>query len=140
LAARHPIDAVVYDNGSKIDIPPGGVNEMIPSDGDRVAIAHDDDHLQIGFGQLHPGGKGKGPAMGGVKGIEIHIDRESSRTTDSGNQNDLILIEPGPVDRPDQGSQHDPDPAPWAPDMGKLLVMTKIFMDEFSHFCHQKSP
>jgi hypothetical protein len=78
LPTRHPIDTVVHNDGGEIDIPPGRMDEMIPANGYGIAIAHNDNHLEIGFRQLHSSGKGKRAAMGGMKGVEVHIDRKPS--------------------------------------------------------------
>jgi hypothetical protein len=43
---------------------------MVAADGEQVAIAGVDHHLQFGIGQLQPGGEGNGAAVGGVERIE----------------------------------------------------------------------
>ena len=67
LPAGHAVDAVVDDDGGQVDVAAGRVDEVIAADGGGVAVAHDHDHLQLGVGQLHPGGEGQGPAVGRVQ-------------------------------------------------------------------------
>jgi len=54
LPARHPVDTVVENDGGDINIPPGGVNEMIPADGHGVPVPHDHDDLQLGLASFTP--------------------------------------------------------------------------------------
>ena len=73
LAAGHAIDAVVHDNGRHVDIAPGGVDEMVPADGQGIAVAHGNDDVQFGPAQFDAGGKGQGTAVNGMQGVKIHI-------------------------------------------------------------------
>jgi hypothetical protein len=113
------------------------MNEMVPSDCHRVAITHDYNHFQAGLCKFYSRGKGEGPAMGRMKGIEVDIDRKPSRTSDPGDENHFIFVIADPIDGPDKGPQHDPDPASGTPDMRKLFVMPQILMDEFGDLGHQ---
>jgi hypothetical protein len=42
LAASHAIDVVVHDDGGEVDISTGSVDKVVATDGQGVAIAHDD--------------------------------------------------------------------------------------------------
>jgi hypothetical protein len=130
LSTGHPVDTIVEDNSSDINVSSGRMDEVISSDRYGIAIAHDDNHFEIGFRQLHSSGKGEGSTMGRVKGIKVHIDWKSSRAPDPGDQNDLVLFITDPIDGPDEGAQHDPDPTPRTPNVWKLFIMSKIFMDQ----------
>ena len=110
---------------------------MIASDRHGISIAHDHNHLQIGLGQFHPCGKGQGPTMGRVKGIKIDIHGKPSRASNPGDEDNVILLVTDSINRTDQSAQHDSDSASRTPDMGKLLVVTEIFMDQLGNFRHQ---
>ena len=78
MSTGHPIDAVVHDDGSNIDVPPGRTNEVVSSDRHGIAIPHNRDHLEAGLGQLHPGSKDESSTMSRMQGIEVHINRKPS--------------------------------------------------------------
>ena len=83
LATGHAVDIVVDDDGRQVQVAPGGVDEVVAADGGGVAVPHDHDHLELGVGQLHPGGEGQGPAVGGVQGVEIHVDAHPPGAADA---------------------------------------------------------
>jgi hypothetical protein len=139
LASGHSINAIVDNDGCDIDVSSGRMDEMVPSDGHSVAIPHDDDHFQAGLGEFYSGGKGESPAMGGVKGIEIDIDRQPSGTTYPGDEDNLIFIITNPVNGANEAAQQDSDPAPRTPDMREFFVMPQIFMDQLGDFGHQET-
>ena len=136
LAARHAVDIVIDDNRRQVQVAPGRVDEVVAADGGGVAVAHDHDHVKLGVGQLHPGGKGQGPAVGGVERIEIHVHAQAPGAADARDQDDLVLGEAGAVNGPDQGPQDDAVAAPRTPDVGELLFVAQVLVDEFGDFGH----
>jgi len=112
------------------------MDKVVAADGGGVAVTHDDDDLQFGIGQLDAGCEGQGPAVGGVEGVKVHVNGDSPGTADPGDDYNLVLFEPGAIDRPDQGAQKDAVAAARAPDVRELLVMPQILVDQFGDFCH----
>ena len=47
LAARHGVDQVVHADDLHIHVAARGVDQMIAADGEQVAIARVDHHLQV---------------------------------------------------------------------------------------------
>src|SRR5208337_612696 len=113
------------------------VDKMVPADGYRVPVAHHHDHLHPGLGELHPRGKGEGPAVRGAEGVEIDVDGQPAGAADARDQHDLVLVEAGPVDGADKGPEHDADSAARTPHMGELLVVAEVLMDELGNLRHQ---
>ncbi len=136
LTAGHAINAVVDDDGGEVEIAAGGMNEMVAADGGGIAIAHDDNDLKLGIGQLDSGGKGERSAVGGMERVEIHVDADPPRTANPGDQDDLVLAVAGAVDGADECPQQDAIAAARAPDMGELFVVAQILVNEFGDFGH----
>ncbi len=65
--------------------------------------------------------------MGGVQGIEIHIDRRPPGAADTGDKSDVILRQANAVNSPQHTVENDAVATARAPDMGKLFVMAAIF-------------
>ena len=67
LAAGHAEVEVVEHQDGDPDVAPGGVEQVRPADA-GAAVAHDDDHVEVGAGQLDAGGVGDAPAVEAVEG------------------------------------------------------------------------
>ncbi len=103
LAPGHAVNIVVDDQRRQIYIAPGRMDKVVAADGGGVAVAHDHNDLELGIGQLDAGGEGEGPTMGGVQGIEIHINGHPPGAADAGDQDNVILKEAAAVNGSDQG-------------------------------------
>src|SRR4030066_292219 len=53
LPAGHGVVEVIDADDRDVDVPPGGVDEVVAADGDDVAVAAEDDDFELGVGQLH---------------------------------------------------------------------------------------
>lgn len=136
LAAGHAVNIVVDDDGREVQVAPGGVDKMVAADGGGVAVAHDHDHLELGVGQFDAGGEGQRPAMGGVECIEIHVHAQPPGAADPRHQDNVVFPKPGAVDGPDQRPQDNAVAAPRTPDVGELLLVAQILVDELGDFGH----
>ena len=67
LASGHTIIEVIDTYNGHIYIPASGVNEVIPPDGNEVAISTEDYYLQFRVCQLQPGGEGYSSAVSSVE-------------------------------------------------------------------------
>ncbi len=103
---------------------------MVAADGGGVAVAHDHDHLEPGVGQFDAGGKGQGPAVGGVERIEIHVNAHAPGAADPRDHDNIVFGKPGAVDGPDQRPQNNAVAAPRTPDMGELLLVAQVLVDQ----------
>ncbi len=126
LAAGHAVNGIVDHQGSDADVAPGGVDEVVPADRQGVAVAHDGDHFHVGSGDLQTGGKGQGAAVGGVQGVEVHVDGHARRAADAGHQGHIVVLQTEVVDGADQCAHHHADAAAGAPDGGELLVLAQL--------------
>jgi len=64
LPTGHAVNLVIDDDRCEIKVPPGRMDKMVAANGGGITIAHDGHHLQAGFSQFHPRGKGQGPTVG----------------------------------------------------------------------------
>ena len=125
LAAGHAVDIVVDDDGGQIQVAPGRMDKVVATDGGGVAVTHNHDHLELWIGQFHACGKGQGPAVGGVEGVEIHVHAQAAGAADPGYQDDIIFFKPGAVDGPDQRPQDDAVAAPGHQTWGNFFSWRK---------------
>ena len=65
------------------------MNQMIAADGEQVAVAGVDHDVQLGIGQLQPGGERNGAAMRGVKRIQVDVTGDASGAADAGDNRQL---------------------------------------------------
>ena len=71
LAAGHGVGEVVDADDLQVHVAARGVDEVVAADGEQVAVAGVDHHLQLGVGQLQPGGERDGAAVRGVERIQV---------------------------------------------------------------------
>ena len=134
LAAGHAVDVVVEADDREAQVPAGGVDQVVAADGGAVAVTGEDDDVQLGIGHLDARGKGDGPAMGGVDGVEVQIARRAGGAADAGDDDDVVPVKIGVrvVDQLVQSHRHVPHDdavaAAGAPDVGQV-VDTHILMD-----------
>ncbi len=94
LAAGHAVDVVVEHDHGEVDVPAGGVDQVVAADGGAVAVAGDDDDGELGLGHLDARGEGDGPAMGGVQGVVVHIAGGPGGAADTGDDDHLVAVKP----------------------------------------------
>src|SRR5450631_1887069 len=93
LATGHAVGEIVHTDHHQIHVPPGGVHEVIAADGSQIPIAGVNDDLQFWIGQFEASGKGNGPAVGGVKGIDVQIAGYAAGAADARDHRHLIEID-----------------------------------------------
>ena len=76
---------------------------------------------------FNPVAKGQRPPVGGVQGVEIHIDRCPAGTADAGDKGNIVLCQANAVNSPQHTVENDAVAATGAPDMGKFFVMAAVF-------------
>ena len=91
LAAGHAEVEVVEDEQRHPDVAAGGVEEVRAADAGSP-VAHDDDDLEFGAGQLDPGGVGEAAAVQSVEGAGGEVLIRQTGAADVGDQHDLFRI------------------------------------------------
>ena len=114
------------------------MDKVVAPDGRGIAVAHDDDHLELGVGQLHARGKGECTAVRGVECIDVHVNGQPPGTADPGDQDDFVLFVAAAVNGANQRAQKDAIAASRAPDMRELLVVPEVFVNQLCSPFHQK--
>ena len=102
LAAGHAVDLVVEHQAGQLEIAPAGVDQMIAADGETVAVAGDDDDMQIGTRQREAGRIGQRPAVRHMESIGVDIGRQPPGAANAGDDREFVLVDAEIVDRPQQ--------------------------------------
>jgi hypothetical protein len=71
-----------------------------------------------------------------VQGVEVHVNRDPTRTSDAGNYHDIVFLDSGAVDPPDQRTEQDAVAAPGAPDMREFFVVPKVLVSQLCDISH----
>ena len=119
LPSGHAVDAVVHDDRGELDIAPRRVDEMVAPDGQRVAVAHRYDDVQVGPRHLDARGEGQRPSVQRVHGVEVHVPRYAGRTADAGHHDEGRGIIAQIVHAVQHGVEHVPVAAAGAPQVRK---------------------
>ncbi len=67
-----------------------GVDEVVPTDGECVAVARDHPHVEIRTARRQPGGDGRGPPVDGVHAVGVHVVREAGGTADAREEHGVL--------------------------------------------------
>src|SRR6266511_3809837 len=100
LALREPVDAVVEHQELQVQVAPHRVVEVVVADGERVAVAGDDPHHQLGPGDLDARREGRGAAVERVHPVVVHVVREARGAADAGDEDDVLALHPDVRERP----------------------------------------
>src|SRR5204863_9466590 len=93
LFLRQAVDEVVHDEVSQVDVLAGAVVEMVPADRESVAVTAEQKYVEIGPGQANPAGIWNGASVNEVGAVAVDEIRETRGTTDSGNGDDLLVVD-----------------------------------------------
>jgi hypothetical protein len=118
LAPCHPVDGVIEQDAGEVDVPPGRVDQVVPSDPQAVPVAREHDHRKLRPGELEARGKGQGAAVGGVEGAHVHVPHEPAAAADPGDEGDAVGVEAQAVECAQEGPKDDAMAAPRAEDVG----------------------
>ena len=102
---------------------------MVAAYGHGVPIPHDDNDLETRLGQFDTGGKGRGPAVGGMKRIEVNINGQPPGTSCLEMRTTSSLLNPHRSMARMSAPAHDTYAATGAPDVGELFIVAEILMD-----------
>ena len=94
LPLREPVDAVVEEEDLQVHVAAQRVDEVVPADRERVAVAGDDPHGEVGprHGEA---GRDRGRAtVDRVHPVRLHVVREPGGAADAGDEDDPLALEP----------------------------------------------
>ena len=100
------IDEVVHDEIGHVDVLARAVIDMVPADRETVAVATEEEDVEIGPGQADPGSERDGAAVDVVHAVAVDEIRKARRTTDPGEGDDLFVIELAFLEDLVKGSQN----------------------------------
>src|SRR5450755_2777595 len=93
LLLGQAIDEVVHDDVGQVDVLARAVVEMVAADAEAVAIAAEEEDVQVGPGQAHAAGERDGAPMDEVGAVAIDEIRKARGAADAGEGDDLFVIE-----------------------------------------------
>jgi hypothetical protein len=93
LLLGQAVDEVVHDEISHVDVFAPAVIDMIASDGESIAVAAEQKHMQIGPGEADARRQRDGAAMNVVRAVAVDEIRKTRRTTDACEGNDLFMFD-----------------------------------------------
>lgn len=99
--------------------------KWLAPDGQRVAVAHRYDDVQVGPRHLDARGEGQRPSVQRVHRVEVHVPRYAGRTADAGHHDEGRGIIAQIVHAVQHGVEHVPVAAAGAPQ-----VREKTFPDQ----------
>ena len=68
------VEVVHHDEGD-VEVPPRRVDEVIPADGQGIAVANEDNHLGVGLVELDARGPRKGAAVDAMEAVHVEVHR-----------------------------------------------------------------
>jgi hypothetical protein len=104
------------------------MDEMVAADGQGIAITHDNDDPHLRSDHLEASGKGQGSPVGGVHGVEIHVDGHPPRAADAGDHSHFVFVQSQAVYGPDDGMHDNADATSSAPNIRKLFLVTEVIV------------
>src|SRR5207244_10833976 len=84
LLLGQAIDKVVHDEIGHVDVLARAVIDMVPADGETVAVATEQEDVEIGPGEADAGRERDGAAVDVVHAVAVDEIRKARRTTDPG--------------------------------------------------------
>src|SRR5256885_1189795 len=106
------------------------VVEMAPADRETVAVAAEQKDVEIGPGQADPTGIRDGAAVNEVGAVAVDEIRKARGTTDSGNGDDLLVIDLAFLEDLVIGSEHGEIAATGTP--GRVIGRYRLLGEFFS--------
>src|SRR6266511_3559548 len=111
LPAGHAVDLVVQEEAGEVHVAPRGVNKVIPTDREAIAVAGDDDDREVRPRELQPSGEREGSPVRRMHGGPIDVSDETARAPDARDEGEPVPVELEPFDRTEERLQDDPMPA-----------------------------
>jgi hypothetical protein len=93
LFLRQAVNEVVHDEISHVDVFATAVIDMIAPDGEPIAVAAEQKHMQIGPSEADARREWDGAAMNVMRAVAIDEIRKARRTTDACESHDLFVLD-----------------------------------------------
>ena len=90
LALGQSVDLVVEHQDLQVDVPPERVDQVVPADGERVAVSRDHPDMQVRAGRGDPRGDGRSASMDPVHAVGVDVVGEPPRTADAADEHGLL--------------------------------------------------
>ena len=90
LPLGQPVDLVVEQQDGEVHVAAQGVDQVVATDREPVAVAGDHPHVEVGPGHGEAGGHGGRPAVDGVHPVGVHVVREPARAADAGDEHGVL--------------------------------------------------
>ena len=103
------------------------MNQVVAADGEQVAVARIDHHVQLGIGQLQAGGEGNRAAVRGVERIQVHVAGDASGAANAGHDGNILQVQVGLGQRAGEGVDAGADAASRTPDVRHALGAQERF-------------
>src|SRR5258706_7797442 len=75
---------------TRSDVAAQHVDRVVAADGEGVAVAGGDPHVEVGPRHFQPGGHRRGAAVDGVEAEGVHVIREPAGAADAGHHHELL--------------------------------------------------
>ncbi len=75
-----------------LDVLARGVIEMIAADGERIAVAAEDKHMQVRASQRNAAGEGQSASMNEMRAVRLHEIRKAAGAADARDGRDLLVM------------------------------------------------
>ena len=66
---------------------------MVAADGERVAVATEDEDVEVGPAQRNAAGEGQGATVNEVRAVRLHEVGEAAGTADARHSGDLLVMQ-----------------------------------------------
>ena len=137
LALGQAVDLIVEQQDLAIEVAAQHVHRVVAADRQRVAVAGDDPHVELGVGELDAGRDRRRAAVDRVEAVARHVIRKAARAADAADEHRLLARDAEVGHRPLHGLQHRIIAAARAP--ADLLVARPVLGggDGWRHVVHQ---
>ena len=85
-----PVDLVVEQQHREVHVAPQRMDQVVAADRQRVAVAGDDPHVEVGTGERHAGGDRRRAAVDAVQAVRVHVVREPGGAPDAGDEHEVL--------------------------------------------------
>src|SRR5207249_10203359 len=90
LALRQAVDAVVEQDNRDVDVAAQRVQKVVAADTEAVAVAGDDEDLEVTARCLEAGGYRRRAAVDAVEAVSVHVIRQAAGAADARDEDDLL--------------------------------------------------
>ena len=90
LPAGHGVDLVVHQDDGDVDVPPRGVEKVVPPDRQAVPVAGENHDLAGRPGGLQPDGRRDGAAVEDLEDVRVDVHGNPRAAADPGREGQVV--------------------------------------------------